>query len=58
MTDSRHYRDIATDIYRFTALRFAAEDLKRLHGVDERVSVTGYKELVSFYLLFLRSAAE
>ena len=38
-TDSRHYAPIASDIYRFLPLRVTADDLKRIHGVDERIGV-------------------
>jgi carboxypeptidase PM20D1 len=58
MTDSRHYRELTTDIYRFSALRFAPDDLKRLHGIDERVSIENYAELVAFQLLLLREGAQ
>jgi carboxypeptidase PM20D1 len=53
-TDSRHYADIADDIYRFTPVRVRAEDLRRIHGVDERVSVANYAEAVAFYDLLMR----
>jgi carboxypeptidase PM20D1 len=58
VTDSRHFKEVATDIYRFSALRYRSEDLKRLHGVDERVAIAHYVELVKFQILLLRSAAE
>lgn len=57
MTDSRHYQELAADIYRFSALRFGPEDLRRLHGVDERVSLENYAELVAFQLLLIRTAS-
>jgi carboxypeptidase PM20D1 len=58
MTDSRHYQGITTDIYRFSALRFGPEDLARLHGVDERVSIESYAELVAFQILLLKDASQ
>jgi carboxypeptidase PM20D1 len=47
-TDSRHYDSIALDIYRFLPLRVTGEDLKRIHGVDERIGVKTYAELIGF----------
>ncbi len=58
MTDSRHYKSISPDIYRFSALRFGPEDLRRLHGVDERVSVANYAELVAFQILLIREGSQ
>ena len=47
-TDSRHYAPIASDIYRFLPLRVRGDDLKRIHGVDERIGVKTYAELIGF----------
>ena len=58
LTDSRHYQKICFDIYRFSALRFGPEDLSRLHGVDERVSIENYAELVAFQILLLREGSQ
>jgi carboxypeptidase PM20D1 len=47
-TDSRHYSSIAKDTYRFLPLRLTAEDLKRIHGVDERIGIDTYADLIGF----------
>ena len=47
-TDSHHYAPIASDIYRFLPLRLTAEDLKRIHGVDERIGIKTYADLIGF----------
>lgn len=47
-TDSRHYAPIASDIYRFLPLRLTSDDLKRIHGVDERIGIKTYEELIGF----------
>jgi carboxypeptidase PM20D1 len=47
-TDSRHYAPIATDIYRFLPLRVTGKDLERIHGVDERIGVDTYADLIGF----------
>ena len=48
VTDSRHYAPIASDIYRFLPLRVTADDLKRIHGVDERIGIKTYADLIGF----------
>jgi carboxypeptidase PM20D1 len=47
-TDSRYYAPIASDIYRFLPLRLTNDDLKRIHGVDERIGIKTYEELIGF----------
>jgi carboxypeptidase PM20D1 len=48
-TDSRHYQDIASQVYRFTPVRAKAQDLSRFHGTDERVSLANYDQMIRFY---------
>ncbi|XP_061840724.1 N-fatty-acyl-amino acid synthase/hydrolase PM20D1.2 isoform X1 [Nerophis lumbriciformis] len=48
-TDSRHFKDLTTDIYRFIPLWFKPGDAKRFHGINERISRKNYEELILFY---------
>jgi len=48
LTDSRHYASMSDDIYRFTAMRLGPADLARLHGVDERIAIDNYSEIIMF----------
>ncbi|MBV9892380.1 MAG: M20 family peptidase [Rhizobacter sp.] len=48
-TDSRHYANVADNIYRFSPMRARPEDLKRFHGTNERISTANYVELIQFY---------
>ncbi|KPP66847.1 hypothetical protein Z043_114611 [Scleropages formosus] len=48
-TDSRHYNSLTKDIYRFTPTWFKPGDEKRFHGVNERISMRNYEEIVHFY---------
>ncbi|MDE2377024.1 M20 family peptidase [Bradyrhizobium sp.] len=56
-TDSRHYIDVADDVYRFTPVRARNEDLARFHGTDERISLRNYAEMIRFYARLMTSAA-
>ena len=56
-SDSRHFLDIADNVYRFSPLRARPQDLQRFHGTDERVSIANYVELIQFYHQLLRNAA-
>ncbi|MGH8728161.1 MAG: M20 family peptidase, partial [Burkholderiales bacterium] len=48
-TDARHYAPLAENVYRFLALPLTSEDLKRFHGVNERIALDDYARLVGFY---------
>ena len=57
-TDSRHYRAVAEAAYRFLPLRLGPEGVSRLHGVNERIAVASYAEVIAFYArLLLRANA-
>lgn len=49
-TDTRHYQMLAENSFRFLPLRLKADDLKRFHGTDERISVSNYAEIIRFYV--------
>lgn len=48
-TDSRHYRAVCNNIYRFQPIQLTNPDLQRIHGIDERISVAGYEQMIRFY---------
>jgi carboxypeptidase PM20D1 len=56
-TDSRHYAAVAGQSFRFVPLRLAPEDLKRIHGTDERIAIDDYLGVVRFFVRLLQNAA-
>lgn len=56
-TDSPRYEEIAENIFRFIPVRMTGEDLTRLHGVDERIAVQNYLEIVRFFMQQIRNSA-
>ena len=48
-TDSRHFQGLAADIYRFTPTILSKSDLPRIHGTDERASVSDLATMVRAY---------
>ncbi len=56
-TDTRHFIPISDNLFRFLPARLARDDLKRYHGVNERIGVDNYGEFVRFYMCYLREAA-
>ena len=56
-TDSKHFEEVADNSYRFVPTRLRPDDLPRLHGVDERISIDNYKDSIRFYFQFLHNTA-
>ncbi len=56
-TDARSYGDVTKELYRFEPFRYDASDLKRPHGIDERMSVAGYADGVRFQVRLIENAA-
>lgn len=48
-TDSRHFEALSDSVFRFTPIRISGKDFKRLHGTNERIAVTDYKNAIRFY---------
>ena len=56
-TDSRHFQDLAAEVYRFMPIRFKPEDLPRVHGTNERISAAQLVDMVRFYHRLLQQSA-
>jgi carboxypeptidase PM20D1 len=54
-TDARHYDAVAESRYNFLPVLLQREDLARVHGTDERVSVAGYADAVRWYARLLEN---
>jgi carboxypeptidase PM20D1 len=48
-TDSRHFREMTQNIYRFSPQLFTAEEQSRIHGHDERISIENLESGLKFY---------
>jgi carboxypeptidase PM20D1 len=55
-TDARHYDAVSTHLYRFAPFEASAQDLKRIHGIDERMAVDGFADAVRFYTRLIENA--
>jgi len=54
-TDSRYYADASDRVYRFSPIFMEKSDLKRYHGIDERVQKSSFVKAIQFYYQLLRS---
>lgn len=53
-TDSRYYHPVCDSVYRFSPLTFTSDDMKRVHGTNERVRVESLGKMVQFYALLMK----
>ena len=56
-TDSRHYTGVAENVYRFQPIRLNDEDLRRPHGLNERLSVANFERMIRFYIGLMEARA-
>jgi len=54
-TDGRHYKDLSENVYKFLPVKLESADLLRIHGINERVSVEGYKNSIKFYYQLMKN---
>ncbi|HEX8179371.1 MAG TPA: M20 family peptidase [Pyrinomonadaceae bacterium] len=55
-TDARHYTKLCPDIYRFSPILIHADDLERIHGTNERLSVENFAQAIKFYRQLIRNS--
>ena len=54
-TDSRHYKDITDNIYRFVPMVLDSEDLKKIHGFNESISIENYTLIINFFTELMKT---
>lgn len=57
-TDSRYYSPISANIYKFLPVQLFKKDIDGIHGVNEKLSVEGYKDCIRFYYWLLKNEDE
>ncbi|HEV7349978.1 M20 family peptidase [Telluribacter sp.] len=57
-TDARYFRNVSDNVYRFTPYQLNDEDLKRIHGTNERIQADTFKEMIRFYTTLIRNMAQ
>ena len=56
-TDARYFTSVSPNVYRFLPYALESDDLPRVHGTNERASVTGLGRTVAYYVRLLQSSA-
>lgn len=52
-TDSRRYKEIADNVYRFMPVSLGPRGIASLHSVDESISISDYMNCVEFYARYI-----
>jgi len=55
-TDSRHFESISDNVYRFLFNYTTPDDIKRLHNIDERISIDNYSKVIKFYYQLIKNS--
>lgn len=55
-TDAKHYRGLSENTYLPGTILGEQQDIKRLHGTNERISVRNFQQCVLFYVQLLRNS--
>jgi carboxypeptidase PM20D1 len=56
-TDTRHYETLTDNIFRFIPMVLKPEDIRRTHGVNERLGVENYSWIIKFYAGVMEEAS-
>ncbi|WP_423410563.1 M20 family peptidase [Heyndrickxia sp. MSNUG] len=55
-SDARHYDTIAENTYRFLPVQLTSEDLSRMHGTNEHISIENYLNAIKFYMEMMKES--
>mgnify|MGYP001161877788 FL=1 len=55
-SDSRHFAGLTNDVYRFAPMVLKAADISRLHGINERIAVENYVQMIKFYMQLITNS--
>jgi len=48
-TDARYFSSICKNVYRFIPYIMRPQDLKRFHGINERIALADFEVIIKFY---------
>ena len=55
-TDTMHYSTLTNKIYRFTPVLMNMDKFSMFHGIDEKLSVDEFNDVVQFYYRLIKNA--
>ena len=57
-TDTKHFVDLSPNIFRFSPIETQEGDLKRIHGIDERIGINAFEKGIQFYIYLIESLGQ
>ena len=57
-TDGRYYYSICNNVYRFIPLKITQENISSIHGINERIPINEFEDVVRFYRQILINAEQ
>ncbi len=57
-TDSKHYTEVAENNYRFSPFVLTENNRNQMHGVNERITIDGYADMIRFYVQVFKNLEE
>lgn len=57
-SDSYYYSEVSPNVYRFAPYYLTSEDLARVHGDNERITLENYKSMINFYYRLVKNFQE
>jgi carboxypeptidase PM20D1 len=55
-TDCTYFTGLSSCCYRFVPQRIPGEEMASIHGVNERVSIDSYREMINFYIRLMQNS--
>ena len=55
-TDSRHFKGVSDQIFRFSPVRISPANVKSFHGLNERMAVSDFYSSIQFYMQLIRNS--
>ena len=57
-TDARHYTEVSKNIYRFLPVKVTRPQIGGIHGADEKIKTSEYKNTIRFYRQLILNACK
>ncbi len=55
-TDCTYFTGLSSCCYRFVPQRIPGDELASIHGVNERISIDSYREMINFYIRLMQNS--
>lgn len=57
-TDSRYYRNLTSNIFRFNPMNLNQDNIKTFHGLNERLPIEDLENAIRFYVRLIENSAQ